>query len=97
MRDAIPPAPRHIRVRGVAVRPENLPGPHFPFQASTIVATALRCARFQAAANLNPYKTKGGAGLWATERGRKGDPTIPVQAYGCFRSSRVGMLRVFST
>jgi hypothetical protein len=45
------PRPQTHQGGGVAVRPENLPGPHFPFQASTIVATTLRCARFQAAAN----------------------------------------------
>jgi hypothetical protein len=28
---------------------------------------------------------------------RKNAPGIPVQCYGCFRSSRVGVLRVFST
>jgi hypothetical protein len=33
----------------------------------------------------------------ATEGEWKGGPSIRVQCYGCFRSSRVGVLRVFST
>ena len=46
-----PPAPGHTRVGGLCGSPNNLPGPHFLFDRQTFVATALRCARFQAAAN----------------------------------------------
>jgi hypothetical protein len=92
-----PPAPRTRHGGGGCSSPENLPGPHIKRQkamrcdsvAMRAVSTRCQLKSLRDERWRRPLKPREGQ--------QKNGPTNPVQSYGCLRSSRVGVPRVFST
>jgi hypothetical protein len=92
-----PPPLGPVMVGGVSGLPTKFAGA--PYQASEGNVLRQRCdAR---GFTLPPIeiiaRRKVAPAFEATEGERKNGPSTPVQSYGCLRSSRVVVLRVFST
>ena len=95
-RTAPPPLGRSM-VGGVAVRQKNLPGPHFPFQASDNCCDSVAMRAVSSRCQLKSLRNERWRRPLSHRRRAEEGPSIPVQCYGCLRSNRVVVLRVFST
>jgi hypothetical protein len=93
----IPPPLGHGMVGGVAVRQKNLPGPQIKRQkAMCCDSVAMRAVSSRCQLkSLRDERWRRPLKPWEGEQ-KKG-PIPAVQSYGCLRSSRVVVLRVFST